>query len=33
VPNIRYGIDADVFNAIGHRSDGSTLNSDPDNIN
>jgi prepilin-type processing-associated H-X9-DG protein len=33
VHNIKYGIDADVFNAIGHRSDGSTLNSDPDNIN
>jgi prepilin-type processing-associated H-X9-DG protein len=33
VHNIKYGIDADVFNAIGHRADGSTLNSDPDNIN
>jgi prepilin-type processing-associated H-X9-DG protein len=33
VHNIKYGIDAEVFNAIGHRSDGSTLNSDPDNIN
>jgi prepilin-type N-terminal cleavage/methylation domain-containing protein/prepilin-type processing-associated H-X9-DG protein len=33
VHNIKYGIDPDVFNALGHRSDGSTLASDPDNIN
>jgi len=33
VHNIKYGIDPDVFNALGHRSDGTTLNSDPDNIN
>jgi hypothetical protein len=33
VHNIKYGIDADVFNALGHRSDGTTLHSDPDNIN
>jgi len=33
VHNIKYGIDGDVFNALGHRSDGSTLAQDPDNIN
>jgi prepilin-type N-terminal cleavage/methylation domain-containing protein/prepilin-type processing-associated H-X9-DG protein len=33
VHNIKYGIDPDVFNALGHRSDGTTLHSDPDNIN
>jgi hypothetical protein len=33
VHNIKYGIDADVFNALGHRSDGTTLHSDSDNIN
>ncbi len=33
VHNIKYGIDADVFNALGHRSDGTTLHSDPDNVN
>jgi len=33
VHNIKYGIDADIFNAIGNRRDGTNLNSDPDNIN
>jgi prepilin-type N-terminal cleavage/methylation domain-containing protein len=33
VHNIKYGIDPDVFNALGHRADGSNLHSDPDNIN
>jgi prepilin-type processing-associated H-X9-DG protein len=33
VHNIKYGIDADVFNALGHRSDGTTLHQDADNIN
>ena len=33
VHNIKYGIDPDVFNALGHRADGTTLHSDPDNIN
>jgi prepilin-type N-terminal cleavage/methylation domain-containing protein/prepilin-type processing-associated H-X9-DG protein len=33
VHNIKYGIDPDVFNALGHRSDGTTLHSDQDNIN
>jgi hypothetical protein len=34
VHNIKYGIDTDVFNALGHRSDGSNLvGSDTDNIN
>jgi type II secretory pathway pseudopilin PulG len=33
VHNIKYGIDADVFNALGNRADGTTLHSDPDNIN
>jgi prepilin-type N-terminal cleavage/methylation domain-containing protein/prepilin-type processing-associated H-X9-DG protein len=33
VHNIKYGIDPQVFNALGNRDDGTTLNSDPDNIN
>jgi prepilin-type N-terminal cleavage/methylation domain-containing protein len=33
VHNIKYGIDPDVFNALGNRADGTTLHSDPDNIN
>lgn len=33
VHNIKYGIDPQVFNALGHRSDGTTLGQDPDNIN
>ncbi len=33
VHNIKYGIDGDVFNALGNRRDGTTLNNDPDNIN
>jgi prepilin-type N-terminal cleavage/methylation domain-containing protein len=33
VHNIKYGIDPDVFNALGNMDDGTTLHSDPDNIN
>src|SRR5262249_34357511 len=33
VHNIKYGIDPDVFNALGRMNDGTTLHSDPDNIN
>ncbi len=33
VHNVKYGIDANVFNALGNRDDGTTLHSDPDNIN
>jgi prepilin-type N-terminal cleavage/methylation domain-containing protein/prepilin-type processing-associated H-X9-DG protein len=33
VHNVKYGIDPQVFNAIGNRDDGTTLDSDPDNIN
>jgi prepilin-type N-terminal cleavage/methylation domain-containing protein/prepilin-type processing-associated H-X9-DG protein len=33
VHNIKYGIDPDVFNALGHRSDGTTLHADSDNVN
>jgi prepilin-type N-terminal cleavage/methylation domain-containing protein len=33
VHNVKYGIDPQVFNALGHRADGTTLHSDPDNIN
>jgi len=32
VHNVKYGIDPDVFNALGNIDDGTTLNSDPDNI-
>ncbi len=32
VHNIKYGIDPQVFNALGNRDDGTTLHSDPDNI-
>ena len=32
VHNIKYGIDPDIFNAIGNRRDGKNLDSDPDNI-
>jgi len=31
--HIKYGIDPEIFNAIGNINDGSTFNSDPDNIN
>ena len=30
--NIKYGIDPDTFNALGNIDDGTTLHSDPDNI-
>jgi prepilin-type N-terminal cleavage/methylation domain-containing protein len=33
VHNVKYGIDPDVFNALGTMNDGTTLHSDPDNIN
>ena len=33
VHNIKYGIDPQVFNALGRIDDGTNLNSDPDNIN
>jgi prepilin-type N-terminal cleavage/methylation domain-containing protein len=33
VHNIKYGIDPDVFNALGNMDDGTTLHSDSDNIN
>jgi prepilin-type N-terminal cleavage/methylation domain-containing protein/prepilin-type processing-associated H-X9-DG protein len=33
VHNIKYGIDPDTFNALGNIDDGTTLHSDPDNIN
>src|SRR5262249_47010662 len=33
VHNVKYGIDPDVFNALGNMDDGTTLHSDPDNIN
>jgi prepilin-type processing-associated H-X9-DG protein len=33
VHSIKYGIDGDVFNALGNRRDGTNLNNDPDNIN
>jgi prepilin-type N-terminal cleavage/methylation domain-containing protein/prepilin-type processing-associated H-X9-DG protein len=32
VHNIKYGIDPQTFNALGNRDDGTTLHSDPDNI-
>jgi prepilin-type N-terminal cleavage/methylation domain-containing protein len=32
VHNIKYGIDPDVFNALGNIDDGTNLSSDPDNI-
>ncbi len=32
VHNIKYGIDPDTFNALGNIDDGTTLHSDPDNI-
>jgi prepilin-type N-terminal cleavage/methylation domain-containing protein len=32
VHNIKYGIDPDVFNALGNIDDGTVLHSDPDNI-
>ena len=32
VHNIKYGIDPQTFNALGHRDDGTNLHSDPDNI-
>jgi len=32
VHNVKYGIDPDVFNALGNMDDGTTLHSDPDNI-
>ncbi len=33
VHNVKYGIDSQVFNALGNRDDGTTLHTDPDNIN
>jgi len=32
VHQIKYGIDANVFNALGRRDDGTNLHTDPDNI-
>jgi prepilin-type processing-associated H-X9-DG protein len=32
VHNIKYGVDPDVFNALGNMDDGTTFHSDPDNI-
>jgi prepilin-type N-terminal cleavage/methylation domain-containing protein len=32
VHNIKYGIDPQIFNAMGNMNDGTTLHSDPDNI-
>ena len=32
VHSVKYGIDPDVFNALGNMDDGTTLHSDPDNI-
>jgi len=33
VHNIKYGIDPQVFNALGNRDDGTNLNNDTDNVN
>jgi prepilin-type N-terminal cleavage/methylation domain-containing protein len=33
VHQVKYGIDADVFNALACRDDGTNLHADPDNIN
>ncbi len=33
VHSVKYGIEPQVFNALGNRDDGTTLNNDPDNIN
>jgi prepilin-type N-terminal cleavage/methylation domain-containing protein/prepilin-type processing-associated H-X9-DG protein len=33
VHNIKYGVDPEIFNAIGNINDGSAFNNDPDNIN
>jgi prepilin-type N-terminal cleavage/methylation domain-containing protein len=33
VHNVKYGIDPDVFNALGRSNDGTNLHADPDNIN
>ena len=30
---VKYGIDPDVFNALGRMDDGTNLHADPDNIN
>ena len=30
--NIKYGIDPEVFNALGNINDGTNLSADPDNI-
>jgi prepilin-type N-terminal cleavage/methylation domain-containing protein len=32
VHNVKYGIDPDVFNALGRSDDGTNLHADPDNI-
>jgi prepilin-type N-terminal cleavage/methylation domain-containing protein/prepilin-type processing-associated H-X9-DG protein len=32
VHNVKYGIDPDVFNALGNIDDGTNMHSDPDNI-
>ncbi len=33
VHSIKYGIDPEVFNALGNMDDGTTLHADPDNVN
>ena len=33
VHNIKFGLDPDVFNALGHMDDGTNLHADPDSIN
>jgi prepilin-type N-terminal cleavage/methylation domain-containing protein/prepilin-type processing-associated H-X9-DG protein len=33
VHNVKYGVDPQTFNALGHRDDGTNLHIDPDNIN
>jgi len=32
VHNVKYGIDPDVFNALGNIDDGTNMHADPDNI-
>jgi prepilin-type N-terminal cleavage/methylation domain-containing protein len=33
VHNVKYGIDPEIFNALGNINDGTNFNNDPDNIN
>ena len=33
IHNIKFGVDPDVFNALGNMDDGTNLHADPDNIN